>query len=175
LIQLIQTGGPVRRDRWAISWTIGRGSARLPEPLQPKGGRLGHEHIAGRRSGHRRLDDGLQATASGPKVDPSQRQATYTSLAFGNRAAELGIIRFFGSTGDCFDNSAIEAVWATPQPRELAWIYRRRTWPWRDLLLSVLFDYIEGLYNSQRTRSGWATVPQASTNRSEWLRGRADR
>jgi hypothetical protein len=40
-----------------------------------------------------RLDDGLQATASGPKPDPSQRQVTYTSLAFGNRATELGIIR----------------------------------------------------------------------------------
>jgi putative transposase len=73
----------------------------------------------------------------------------YTSLAFGNRAAELGITRSFGSTGDCYDNSAVEAVWATLK-RELAWIYGRRTWPRRDLLRSVIFDYIEGFYNPER-------------------------
>ena len=75
----------------------------------------------------------------------------YTSLAFGKRATELGITRSFGSTGDCYDNSAVEAVWATLK-RELHWIYGRKTWPTRDLLRSVLFDYIEGFYNSQRTQ-----------------------
>lgn len=75
----------------------------------------------------------------------------YTSLAFGKRASELGITRSFGSTGDCYDNSAVEAVWATLK-RELQWIYGRKTWPTRDLLRSVLFDYIEGFYNSQRTQ-----------------------
>jgi hypothetical protein len=36
-------------------------------------------------------------------VNHSDRGAVYTSLAFGNRAAELGIARSFGSTGDCYD------------------------------------------------------------------------
>ena len=75
----------------------------------------------------------------------------YTSLAFGNRAAELGIARSFGSTGDCFDNSAVEAVWSTLK-RELAWIHGRQSWSTRDLLRSVIFDYIEGFYNPQRTQ-----------------------
>jgi transposase InsO family protein len=84
-------------------------------------------------------------------VHHSDRGGVYTSLAFGNRAAELGITRSFGSTGDCFDNAAVEAVWATLK-RELAWIHGRRTWPTRDILRSVIFDYVEGFYNPQRTQ-----------------------
>lgn len=84
-------------------------------------------------------------------IHHSDRGGIYTSLAFGKRATELGITRSFGSTGDCYDNSAVEAVWATLK-RELAWIHGRKTWPTRDLLRSVLFDYIEGFYNPQRTQ-----------------------
>jgi putative transposase len=84
-------------------------------------------------------------------IHHSDRGAVYTSLAFGNRAAELGIARSFGSTGDCYDNAAVEAVWATLK-RELAWIHRHKTWPTRDLLRSVIFDYVEGFYNPQRTQ-----------------------
>jgi putative transposase len=84
-------------------------------------------------------------------IHHSDRGAIYTSLAFGNRAGELGIARSFGSTGDCYDNSAVEAVWATLK-RELHWIYGRHTWSRRDLLRSVLFDYVEGFYNPQRTQ-----------------------
>jgi putative transposase len=84
-------------------------------------------------------------------IHHSDRGAVYTSLAFGNRAADLGIARSFGSTGDCYDNAAVEAVWATLK-RELAWIHRRQTWPTRDLLRSAIFDYVEGFYNPQRTQ-----------------------
>jgi len=84
-------------------------------------------------------------------IHHSDRGSVYTSLAFGNRATELGITRSFGSTGDCFDNAAVEAVWATLK-RELAWIHHRRSWPSRDLLRSAIFDYIEGFYNPQRTQ-----------------------
>jgi putative transposase len=73
----------------------------------------------------------------------------YASLAFGNRAAELGITRSFGSTGECYDNAAVESLWATLK-RELNWIYGRRTWTSRDLLRSAIFDYIEGFYNHER-------------------------
>ena len=50
-------------------------------------------------------------------IHHSDRGGIYTSLAFGKRATDLGITRSFGSTGDCYDNSAVEAVWATPQAR----------------------------------------------------------
>jgi len=82
-------------------------------------------------------------------IHHSDRGAIYTSLAFGNRAAELGITRSFGSTGDCYDNAAVESLWATLK-RDLNWIYGRKTWRSRDLLRSAVFDYIEGFYNPER-------------------------
>lgn len=82
-------------------------------------------------------------------IHHSDRGAAYTSLAFGNRAAELGITRSFGSTGDCYDNAAVESLWATLK-RDLNWIYGRRTWTSRSLLRSAIFDYIEGFYNPER-------------------------
>jgi putative transposase len=84
-------------------------------------------------------------------VHHSDRGAIYTSLASGSRAAELRITRSFGSTRNCYDNAAAEAVWATLK-RQLAWIHSRRTWPTRDLLRSAIFDYVEGFYNPQRTQ-----------------------
>ena len=82
-------------------------------------------------------------------IHHSDRGAIYTSLAFGNRAAELGVTRSFGSTGDCYDNAAVESLWATLK-RDLYWIYGKETWRSRDLLRSAIFDYIEGFYNPQR-------------------------
>ena len=82
-------------------------------------------------------------------IHHSDRGAVYTSLAFGNHAAELGITRSFGSTGDCYDNAAVESLWATLK-RDLNWIYGRKTWRSRDLLRSAVFDYIEGFYNPER-------------------------
>lgn len=82
-------------------------------------------------------------------VHHSDRGAVYTSLAFSQRLADLELVQSFGSTGDCYDNAAVEAVWATLK-RELAWIHGRRTWTTRNLLRSVIFDYIEGFYNPER-------------------------
>jgi putative transposase len=84
-------------------------------------------------------------------IHHSDRGSVDTSHSFGHRAAELGIARSFGSTGDCFDNSPVGAIWSTLK-RELAWIHRRRTWPTRDLLRSAIFDYVEGFYNPTRTQ-----------------------
>lgn len=84
-------------------------------------------------------------------IHHSDRGGAYTSLAFSQRLADLGVAQSFGSTGDAFDNAAVEAFFATLK-RELAWIHRRSSWPTRDLLRSALFDYIEGFYNPTRTQ-----------------------
>ena len=84
-------------------------------------------------------------------VHHSDRGAVYTSLAFSQRLEDLELAQSFGSTGDCFDNAAVEAVWATLK-RELSWIHGRRTWPTRNLLRVSIFDYIEGFYNPERTQ-----------------------
>jgi putative transposase len=82
-------------------------------------------------------------------VHHSDRGAAYTSLAFSQRVTELELDQSFGSTGDCYDNAAAEAFWATLKP-ELVWIHGTTTWARRDDLRSVLFDYIEGFYNPTR-------------------------
>ena len=46
----------------------------------------------------------------------------YTSLDFTNRLHELGLVPSYGSTGDCYDNAAMETFWATLK-RELSWIH----------------------------------------------------
>jgi transposase InsO family protein len=53
-------------------------------------------------------------------IEPKQ----YTSLDFTNRLRDLGLVPSYGSTGDCYDNAAMETFWATLK-RELSWIYGR--------------------------------------------------
>jgi putative transposase len=82
-------------------------------------------------------------------VHHSDRGAAYTSLAFSQRVRELELDQSFGSNGDCYDNAAVEAFWATFK-REVGWIHNTTTWPNRAELRSALFDYIEGFYNPNR-------------------------
>jgi transposase InsO family protein len=86
-------------------------------------------------------------------VHHSDRGAAYTSLAFSQRLADLEIAQSFGSTGDAFDNAAVEAFFATLK-REVAWIHAGRSWPTRALLRSVLFEYIEAYFNTSRIQAG---------------------
>jgi hypothetical protein len=83
-------------------------------------------------------------------VHHSDRGPAYTSLAFSQRVVELEVDQSFGSTGDCYDNAAVESFFATLK-RELAWIHATKNWPTRTALRSALFDYIEGFYNPERT------------------------
>lgn len=85
-------------------------------------------------------------------VHHSDRGAAYTSLAFSQRVGELELDQSLGSTGDCYDNAAVEAFWSTLK-RELAWIHGTTAWINRDALRAALFDYIETFYNLQRTQS----------------------
>jgi putative transposase len=82
-------------------------------------------------------------------VHHSDRGAVYTSLAFRHRLAARGPAQSFGSTGDAYDNAAVEAFWATLK-RELARIHQRTTWDSRTELRTALFDYIEAFYNPER-------------------------
>ena len=85
-------------------------------------------------------------------VHHSDHGAAYTSLAFSQRIAELELDQSLGTTGDCYDNAAVEAFWSTLK-RELAWIHGTTAWINRDALRAALFDYIETFYNVQRTQS----------------------
>jgi putative transposase len=76
---------------------------------------------------------------------PSQ----YTSLAFGRRLREAGIVGSMGTVGDCFDNAAAESFFATLKTELLT----RRPWTTRAETTTAIFDYIEAFYNRRRRHS----------------------
>ena len=90
---------------------------------------------------NRRPGDGL--------VHHSDHGCQYTSLAFGRRLREAGIVGSMGSVGDCYDNAAAESFFATLKTELLS----RRSWSTRAEATTAIFDYIEGFYNQRRRHS----------------------
>ena len=90
---------------------------------------------------HRRPDVGV--------IHHSDHGCQYTSLAFGRRLREAGIIGSMGSIGDCFDNAVAESFFATLECELLD----RRSWPTRRELATAVFDFIEAFYNLRRRHS----------------------
>lgn len=98
----------------------------------------------------------------GELIHHADRGAQYTSLEFSNRLADWQVRPSFGSTGDCWDNAAMESTWAAIK-REI-----RHIWgPWEDKtrsqLRTILFEYVEVFYNRQRhqARLGHRTPAEA--------------
>ena len=91
-------------------------------------------------------------------LEPGQ----YTSIEFTNRLVDWGLAGSYGSVGDCYDNAAMEATWATLK-REIRYLWG----PWeqrtRSELRTILFDYIETFYNRSRhqARLGHRTPTEA--------------
>lgn len=94
----------------------------------------------------------------GKVVHHSDRGCQYTSFGFTQRLSDLGLVQSFGSTGDCYDNAAMESFWATLK-RELLHIYGIATWPTRAALKTAIFDYIEVFYNRQRNQERLGHLP----------------
>lgn len=86
-------------------------------------------------------------------IHHSDKGCQYTSLDFTNRLRELGLVPSYGSTGDCYDNAAMETFWATLK-RELSWMHGPLIYMSRSRLRSALFDYIEIFYNRERAQAG---------------------
>lgn len=88
--------------------------------------------------------------------------AQYTSMEFTNRLADWGLAGSYGSVGDCYDNAAMEAFWATLK-KELRHIWGPLEDFTRSELRTILFDYIEVFYNRQRHQVGLADRTPAET------------
>ncbi len=94
-------------------------------------------------------------------IHHADRGSQYTSLEFTNRLADWKVRASYGSTGDCFDNAAMESTWAAIK-REIRHIHG----PWdkrtRSQMRTILFDYIETFYNRRRhqARLGHRTPAQ---------------
>ena len=82
----------------------------------------------------------------------------YTSMEFTNRLADWGVAGSYGSVGDCFDNAAMEAFWATLK-KEIRHIWGPIDSFTRSEMRTILFDYIEVFYNPNATRSASRTAP----------------
>jgi putative transposase len=95
-------------------------------------------------------------------ISHQDRGSQYTSLEFNNRLADWQIRPSFGSTGDCFDNAAIESFWATLK-REIRHIHGAWTTLTRSQLRTILFDYIETFYNRTRHQAGLGHRTPAET------------
>jgi putative transposase len=82
-------------------------------------------------------------------IHHSDRGSQYTSVEFGGRLKEAGLLPSMGSVADAYDNSMAESFVSTLK-RELI---HRHSWPTRQIARTALFEYIEGFYNTRRRHS----------------------
>jgi putative transposase len=85
----------------------------------------------------------------GRLIHHSDRGSQYTSLAFGQRLAEVGIAASVGSVGDAYDNALAESFFASLETE----LIDRSSWPSRAAARLAVFEYIEAFYNRQRRHS----------------------
>lgn len=82
-------------------------------------------------------------------IHHSDRGSQYTSVEFGSRLREAGLLPSMGSVADAYDNSMAESFVSTLK-RELI---HRHSWPSRQMARTAIFEYIEGFYNTRRRHS----------------------
>jgi putative transposase len=82
-------------------------------------------------------------------VHHSDQGCQYTSLAFGRRLRQGGLVASMGSVGDCFDNAVTESFFATLECELLD----RTRFATRTQARTAVFDYLEGFYNRIRRHS----------------------
>lgn len=95
-------------------------------------------------------------------IHHSDQGAQYTSVAFGRRCAQAGVVPSTGSVGDCFDNAITESFFATLECELLA----RHAFCSREAARTALFAYIEGFYNTQRRHSALGYQAPAAYERT---------
>jgi hypothetical protein len=104
---------------------------------------------------------GLDATVSVHHSD--QGSQGYTSLAFGRRLREAGLVASIGSVGDCFDNAVTESFFATLECELLD----RTRFATRTQARTAVFDYLEGLFGQPSTPPLHPGLPQPRRVRTE--------
>jgi putative transposase len=112
--------------------------------------------------------DALEMALHRRRPDPglichSDQGSQFVSLAFGQKARDAGIAVSMGSKGCAYDNAVAESFFATIK-KELV---HRRSWPTRRELISEVFEFVEGFYNTTRRHStlGYLSPAQFETMR----------
>ena len=94
-------------------------------------------------------------------IHHSDQGCQYTSLAFGRRLREAGLLGSMGSRGDCFDTATAERFFATLACELLA----RHRFPTRSAARLAVFDFIEGFYNTHRRHAALGYLSPAAYER----------
>jgi putative transposase len=100
--------------------------------------------------GHRRPVPGL--------ILHSDHGGQYSSLAFGRRCREAGVVPSMGSVGDALDNALTESFFATLECE----LVDRSRWRTHAEARAAVFDYIEGFYNPRRRHSALGYLSPAT-------------
>jgi putative transposase len=82
-------------------------------------------------------------------VHHSDRGVQYTSLSFGKKLEDEGLVPSMGRVGTAYDNALAESFVATLKTELLY----RNGWPTRQAARTAVFDYIECFYNGRRRHS----------------------
>ena len=82
-------------------------------------------------------------------IHHSDQGSQYTSLAFGKRCREMGVLPSMGSVGDAYDNAMAESFFATLECELLA----RHGFKTQAEARTAIFQFIEGFYNPRRRHS----------------------
>ena len=101
-------------------------------------------------------------------IHHSDRGSQYTSVEFGSRLREEGLLPSMGSVADAYDNSMAESFVSTLK-RELI---HRHSWLSRQMARRAIFEYIEGFYNTRRRHSALGQLSPSEYERVR-LRGGA--
>jgi len=91
-------------------------------------------------------------------IHHSDRGCQYTSLAFGQRLVQAGLLPSMSRRANCWDNAVAESFFATLKGE----LVDRQPWPTRAAARLAIFDYIEGFYNRQRRHSTLGYVSPAA-------------
>ena len=131
-----------------------------------------HDHtLVGGSMGERQTTDLVVAALvmalgrlepSGQFLHHADHGCQCTSIEFTNRLADWGLAASYGSVGNCFDNAAMEAFWATLK-KEIRHIHGPLEQFTRSELRTILFDYIEVFYNRSRHQQGLEDRTPAET------------
>ncbi len=82
-------------------------------------------------------------------VHHSDKGSQYTSLAFGKRCRQMGVLTSTGSAGDCYDNAMAKSFFATLECE----LIKRQAFHTQAEARMAVFQFIEGWYNTRRRHS----------------------
>ncbi|NJP98946.1 IS3 family transposase [Nonomuraea sp. FMUSA5-5] len=103
-------------------------------------------------------------------IHHSDKGSQYTSVAFGQRCEQAGVLPSTGRTGTCFDNAITESFFASLECE----LIDRRTFHTRPEAERALFSYIEGFYNPRRRHFANGQLSPAEYERRHALKNAQD-